>query len=43
LIWLGADSLATRRLKFDLVLFYDIVNMITLMLIYLYLILWIQM
>jgi len=26
LIWLGADSLATRRLKFDLVLFYDIVH-----------------
>ena len=25
LIWSGADSLATRRLKFDLVLFYDIV------------------
>jgi len=26
LIWLGADSLATRRLKIDLVLFYDIVH-----------------
>ena len=26
LIWLGADSLAARRLKFDLVLFYDIVH-----------------
>ena len=26
LIWLGADSLATRRLKCDLVLFYDIVH-----------------
>jgi len=26
LIWLGADSLATRRLKSDLVLFYDIVH-----------------
>ena len=26
LIWLGADSIATRRLKFDLVLFYDIIH-----------------
>ena len=26
LIWLGADSLAARRLKFDLVLFYDTVH-----------------
>jgi len=26
LIWLGADSLSTRRLKFDVVLFYDIVH-----------------
>ena len=26
LIWLGADSLATRRLKIDLVLFYGIVH-----------------
>ena len=26
LIWLGADSLATRRLKIDLVLFYDIIH-----------------
>ena len=26
LIWLRADSLATCRLKFDLVLFYDIVH-----------------
>jgi len=26
LIWLVADSLATRRLKIDLVLFYDIVH-----------------
>ena len=28
LIWLGADSLATRRLKCDIVLFYDIVHYI---------------
>jgi len=35
LIWLGAESLATRRLKFDLVLFYDITH-ITLTLIYRY-------
>ena len=26
LIWLGADSLSTRGLKFDVVLFYDIVH-----------------
>jgi len=26
LIWLGADCLATHRLKFDLVLFYDIAH-----------------
>jgi len=26
LIWLGADSLTKCRLKFDLVLFYDIVH-----------------
>jgi len=26
LIWLGADSLAARRLKFDLAIFYDIIH-----------------